>query len=41
MQAELLPERLKGFISEQLENYIFENSESFIEFILNALYDTA
>lgn len=37
MQAELLPERLKGFISEQLENYIFENSESFIKLVLSAL----
>lgn len=36
MQAELLPDRLKDFVSEQLENYIFENSDSFIKFILSA-----
>ena len=36
MQAELLPDRLKDFIGEQLENYIFKNSESFIKFILSA-----
>jgi hypothetical protein len=37
MRAELMPERLKGFIGEQLENYIFKNSESFIKFVLEDL----
>ena len=37
MQAELLPDRLKDFVSEQLENYIFENSDSFIKLVLSAL----